>query len=97
MSLSDRFSDIAPSESGLPCGIAKILKDMPDKDVKALEAVLAVKTSDSRRISNRQIQNVLLSEGYDIAYASIALHRRKQCRCFVGKSTRSTHSEEINV
>jgi hypothetical protein len=97
MSLSDRLSKIAPSESGLPCGVSKILKEMPEKDVKALEAVLAVDTSDSRRISNRQIHDVLLSEGYDIAYASIALHRRKQCRCFVGKSTRPKQSEELNV
>lgn len=69
---------------------------MPEKDVKALEAVLAVDTSNSRRISNRQIHDVLLSEGYDIAYASVALHRRKQCRCFVGKLTRQ-QSEEVNV
>lgn len=97
MSLSDKFSNMTPLESGLPCGIAKITKDMPEKDVKALEAVLDVGTTDSSRISNRQIHNVLLSEGYDVAYASITLHRRKQCRCFVGKTIRSKQTEDLNV
>jgi hypothetical protein len=97
MSLAKKLSITSPSEPGLPCGIEKIKRDMSKSDAEALDLVMNVDNSDSRRLSNRQIHDVLLSEGYDIAYASIALHRRKQCRCYVGKKVRSRNIEAVNA
>lgn len=97
MSLAKKLLFIPPAEPGLPCGIAKIKKQMSKIDFETLEVVMNVVHSESKRISNRQIHEVLLSEGYDIAYSSITLHRRKQCRCFVGKIIRARLTESSNV
>lgn len=97
MSLAKKLSIASPSEPGLPCGIEKIKRDMSKEDSEALDLVMSVTNSESKRLSNRQIHNVLLSEEYDIAYASIALHRRKQCRCFVGKKVRLKNIQAVNA
>ena len=86
MSLADKLSKTQRSETGLPCGVAKVLSEVEGEDKEALELVFQSR-SVSGTISNRQIHDILLSEGHDIAYSSIALHRRQQCRCFVGKNS----------
>lgn len=50
-------------------------------------------------VSNRQIHEILIDEGHDIAFASIRLHRSKQCRCYIGKDSerrRQIRSTAIN-
>ena len=86
MSLADKLSTLAPSAPGLQCGIDKILRKSEEKDRDALISVMstpAIKGS----ISNVQIHKLLISEGYDIAFASIRLHRSKRCRCFIGRDS----------
>jgi hypothetical protein len=90
MSLVERLSSAKPRETGLPCGISKILEEMSSEEQEALNTVLF---AEPRTISNAQLQEILLDEGYDIANASIKLHRRKQCRCFVGRSARMSASQ----
>jgi hypothetical protein len=85
MSLVERLAKAKPKESGLPCGVSKVLGEMSKEDNEALQEVLFVQP---RTISNSQLQEILLEEGYDISRTSINLHRRKQCRCFVGRSSR---------
>lgn len=85
MSLVERLANVKPRESGLPCGISRILGELSSEEQQALEQVLF---SEPRTISNAQLQEILIDEGYDISNASIKLHRRKQCRCFVGKNVR---------
>jgi hypothetical protein len=85
MSLAQKINLLQPSAPGLPCGIAKILESASQDDRTALELVMATK-AEKGSISNRQIYALLLSEGYDIAFSSVRLHRSKHCRCFVGKN-----------
>lgn len=87
MGLVERLANAKPKESGLPCGISKILGEMDKEEQEALQEVLF---AQPRIISNAQLQEILLDEGYDISSTSIKLHRRKQCRCFVGRSVRMT-------
>lgn len=87
MGLADKLKTVKRSETGLPCGVAKLLSELQGEDKEALELVFATR-SKSGTISNRQLHEILLSEGHDIAFASINLHRRQQCRCFVGKNSK---------
>jgi hypothetical protein len=89
MSLVERLTNAKSKESGLPCGVAKVLISMSDEEAEVLREVLF---SEPRTISNPVLQEILVEEGYDISRASIALHRRKQCRCFVGRGTRMSAS-----
>jgi len=85
MSLLQRLDDMKPRESGLPCGVTRVMEKMADEDKKALEGYMF---SAPRLLSNAQIQEALIAENYDITYSSISVHRRKQCRCFIGRQTR---------
>lgn len=85
MGLAERLSEIKPKKSGLPCGVTRIMSEMKDEDAAALQEVLF---QQPRIVSNNHLQQILVDEGYDISYSSIALHRRKQCRCFTGRDTR---------
>ena len=86
MSLAEKLKTTPRSESGLPCGVLRLLSEIEGDDKEALEAVLSQR-SRSGTISNRQIHAILLGEGHDIAFASISMHRRQQCRCFIGKNS----------
>jgi len=86
MSLAEKLNKITPSAPGLPCGIAKILAGLATEERKALETVMGVRSVPGG-ISNRQVHEILLDEGYDIAFASIRLHRSQQCRCYIGKNS----------
>ena len=85
MSLAERLSEMKPKDPGLPCGIARISKDLSDEDRASLEAVMF---AENRIISNAQLHELLIDEGYDVSYSSISLHRRRQCRCFKGRKER---------
>lgn len=85
MSLSDRLESMQPKETGLPCGVGRVLKDMDDKSKQTLEVFMF---AEPRTLSNTQLQQALIEEGYDVSYSSISLHRRKHCRCFIGRTTR---------
>jgi hypothetical protein len=86
MSLSEKLLEVTPPSYGLPCGISEVKKQMSEKDLEALDSAMLIGKESPKRLSNRQIQQVLISEGYEVAYSSISLHRRQQCRCFTGKS-----------
>ena len=86
MSLAKKMTELAPSAVGLPCGVEKTLRVLNEEDKKALEAIMNSPVIRGG-ISNRQIHEILLAEGYDVAFASVRLHRSKQCRCFVGKES----------
>lgn len=68
---------------------------MSEEDFSALEAVLSVKFKPGG-IGNRKIQDLLTQEGYDVAYASITLHRRRECRCFTGRDKRLSIINSLN-
>lgn len=86
MGLAERLDKLEPSAPGLPCGISKLLSGLNEKDKTALDIIMSTPSKPSG-ISNRAIHEILLTEGYDIAFASVRLHRSKQCRCFIGKNS----------
>lgn len=84
MSLADKLNNATRSQPGLPCGVGKLLKELKGEDKEALELIFSTR-SVSGTVSNRQVHKILLEEGYEIAFASISLHRRKQCRCYTSR------------
>jgi hypothetical protein len=86
--LAQKVSELNAPQFGLPCGVSKVMSIMDEDDKNTLELILFPQSDKVKRFSNRQIQELLLSEKYDIAQSSIALHRRKQCRCFTGINAR---------
>ena len=90
MGLSEKFKTVSLSQTGLPCGVAKIMESMGKEDLKALDEVLYEQLPVGKRISNSKIHQILVEEGYEVAPSSIAQHRRKQCRCFVGVAVQRT-------
>jgi hypothetical protein len=95
MSLAEKFKTVQPAQSGLPCGLAKIMDSMDSSDKETLHQVLFedVVGLQGKRLSNTKIYQILVEEGYNIAPSSIAQHRRKQCRCFVGAAARQKDSK----
>jgi hypothetical protein len=89
MSLSQRLDEMKPKETGLPCGVSRAISQMSDEDKLSFEKAMF---SAPRMLSNAQLQEALVSEGFDISYSSISLHRRRQCRCFIGRTSRMTTS-----
>ena len=83
MSLAEKIKTLQPSSSGLPCGVARVIRTMDKDDIDSLNDVLFPSPGSSKmRIPNSKIHELLVEEGYDISLATIAHHRRRQCRCF---------------
>ena len=95
MTLADKLKTLEGSKTGLPCGISTLKIKMSPEDFSALEAVLSVKYVTGG-IGNRKIQDLLTKEGYDISYASITTHRRRDCRCFTGREKRLSIINSVN-
>lgn len=85
MSLADKLKEATRTEPGLPCGVGKLLQELTGEDKEALEIIFSSR-SRSGTISNRQVHEILISEGHDVAFASVRVHRLQQCRCYVGKN-----------
>jgi len=90
MALAEKFLEVHPTTFGLPCGIAKVSDQMSADDYDALIQVMDVPSGNPRRLSNRKIHEILISEGHSVSFSSISLHRRKVCRCFTGKNVADT-------
>jgi hypothetical protein len=84
MSLSEKLKIATKAERGLPCGVGKLLSLVSDEDKEALELIFSTKAGNGA-VSNIKIHEIIRSEGHDIAFASIRLHRSKTCRCYIGK------------
>lgn len=86
MSLAERINNLKQTGPGLPCGIGKLLTQLNDVDKEALIAVFNANPYPNG-VSNRLIFKILSEEGYNVAFASVRLHRAKNCRCFIGKDS----------
>lgn len=86
MSLAERINKLTPTGPGLPCGIGKLVSELNDVDREALVALFNANPYPNG-VSNRLIFRILEEEGYNVAFASIRLHRGKNCRCFIGKNS----------
>ena len=86
--LAEKISTASVPQYGLPCGVTRVMDKMDKEDRKAFELVLFPPDGSLKKLSIRKIYEILMSENYDIAQSSLALHRRKQCRCFTGIAAR---------
>jgi hypothetical protein len=86
--LAQKVSTMSAPQFGLPCGVSRVFEKMDKDDRETLELILFPRNEKTKRFSNRQIYELLMSENLDIAPSSIALHRRKECRCFTGINAR---------
>jgi len=86
VALADKFLEAQPTQFGLPCGVAELLKQLPNDEKASFLKTMDVSPGSPNRLSNRKIHSILMSEGYDTSFSSISLHRRRACRCFTGKS-----------
>jgi hypothetical protein len=86
--LAEKVLELSAPQFGLPCGVSRVMSEMDKDDSKTLELILFPQSDKVKRFSNRQIYELLISEKFDIAPSSIALHRRKGCRCFTGTNAR---------
>ena len=87
MSLSEKLKKANKPEPGLPCGVARLLAIVSDEDREALEIIFSTKAGNGA-VSNIKIHEIIRSEGHDIAFASIRLHRSKTCRCYIGRTSK---------
>lgn len=85
MSLVEKLSEAKRSGTGLPCGAFVLLKSLQGEEKKALELIFSTQSSKTN-IPNTKLHKILLSEGYDIAFSSLRLHRSQTCRCYTGKN-----------
>jgi hypothetical protein len=86
MGLAERINQLTVTGPGLPCGIGKLASQLNDVDREALVALFNASPYPNG-VSNRLIFRILEEEGYNVAFASIRLHRAKNCRCFIGKNS----------
>jgi hypothetical protein len=93
VSLAEKFKSVEPSQTGMPCGMAKLIESMSKVDKETLEKVLFDSPNETPRISNTKIYQILSEEGYSVAPFAIAQHRRKQCRCFVGLNPKNKETK----
>ena len=93
MGLAEKFKSVEPTQTGMPCGMAKLMESMSKVDKETLEGVLFNAPTQAVRISNAKIYQILSEEGYTVAPFAIAQHRRKQCRCFIGTSVRNKETK----
>lgn len=86
MSLLEKLEEATRTGSvgpGLPCGVTAILKKLEGEEKKALEFIFSTPAGKDA-VPNTKLHKILISEGHNIAFASIRHHRAKECRCFTG-------------
>lgn len=75
MSIADKLASAVPSKTGKGCGMCSVLEQLDDQDRKAIVNTLSIPATDPQRITDRQISEILKSEGYDISPNSVYRHR----------------------
>ena len=48
-------------------------------------------------MSNIKIHEIIRSEGHEIAFASVRLHRSKTCRCYIGKASQANMNQNTEL
>jgi hypothetical protein len=81
VSLEKKLSEAKPLRRGAPCSMFTILAQLPARDRTALEKSLSCSRSDPTRLSNKQISEILKSEGHVISKETVQRHRVGDCNC----------------
>lgn len=76
MSIADKLASVAPIKSGKACSMCSILDQLNKEDKEAIIGAMSIPISDPQRITDRQIADILKSEGYEISPNSVYRHRQ---------------------
>jgi hypothetical protein len=76
MSITDKLASAVPTKSGKGCSMCSILEQLNDQDKEAIINTLSIPINDPQRITDKQIAEILKSEGYDISFNSVFRHRQ---------------------
>jgi hypothetical protein len=93
MSLAQRLTATSPAQHGLPCGVARVLADLPAADAKALRDALDMPKGHPLRLSANVISQALRDEGIPLHMKSIETHRKGACRCSKHESGRASNAK----
>lgn len=76
MSLADKLANLEPKINRARCGVCMLLEKLDDKERKLLLDIMAIPVGSPTRITDRQLSEVLRSEGYEVSSNSIYRHRQ---------------------
>lgn len=76
MSITDKLASTVPNRSGKGCAMCSILAQLKQEDKEAIISAMSVPVTELQRITDRQIADILQSEGYDITHNSVYRHRQ---------------------
>jgi hypothetical protein len=76
MSITDKLANAVPVKVGKSCAMCSVLEQLKKEDREAIVEAMLVPISEIRRITDRQLADILQSEGYDISPNSVYRHRR---------------------
>lgn len=76
MSITDKLASAVPNKAGKGCGMCSVLMQLNEEDKQSILDALAVPVTDQFRITDKQIAEILKSEGYDISFNSVYRHRQ---------------------
>lgn len=76
MSLLDKLESLEPQVNRAKCGVCTVLDSLDDKEREAIIKVLVEPIDSLTRITDRQLADVLASEGYRISATMVYRHRK---------------------
>lgn len=76
MSIKDKLASTVPNRAGKGCGLCLVLEQLNKEDREAILGAMSTPVNDPQRITDRQISEILRSEGHDISQNSVYRHRQ---------------------
>lgn len=76
MSISNKLASAVPNRAGKGCAMCSVLAQLNEEDREAIISAMAVPVTELQRITDRQISDILNSEGYEITHNSVYRHRQ---------------------
>jgi len=76
MSIKDKLEEVIPAKAGKGCGMCSVLNLLSAEDKKSLTEALSAPANGLGTVTNRQIADILSSEGYEISQHSVMRHRQ---------------------
>lgn len=75
MSITDKLASAVPNKSGKACSMCSVLEQLNKEDKEAIINAMSIPMTEPKRITDRQIADILQSEGYDISHTTVYRHR----------------------
>jgi len=76
MSITDKLASAVPNRAGKGCGMCSVLEQINEEDKQAIIGAMSIPMNDLQRITDKQISDILKSEGYDVSHNSVYRHRQ---------------------